>query len=95
MQINTTWHNHFAMVHQSLENIDVYKPIVVNDLIHANNLTNFMKIIIPPPPPLFIKILPFLEIQDPRKPIIVLLGKLEYRLTLFTDLYIISTLKVP
>ena len=74
------------MVHQSLENIDVYKPIVVNDLIHANNQTNFMEII---------KILPFLEIQDPRKPFIVLLGKLEYRMTLFTDLYIISTLKVP
>ena len=95
MQINTTWHNHFAMVHQSLENIDVYKPIVVNDLIHANNQTNFMEIIIPPHPPLFFKILPFLEIQDPRKPFIVLLGKLEYRMTLFTDLYIISTLKVP
>ena len=39
------------MVHQSLENIDVYKLIVVNDLIHANNQTNFMEIITPPHPP--------------------------------------------
>ena len=43
--INTTWHNHSAKVHQSLKNSDIYKSIVINDLIHANNWTNFMKIV--------------------------------------------------
>ena len=45
VHINTTWHDHFAKFHQSIKNSDVYKPIVINDLIHANNRTNFMKII--------------------------------------------------
>ena len=46
VHINATWHDHFARVHKSLKNSYVYKPIVINDLIHANNRSNFMKIII-------------------------------------------------
>ena len=45
VHINATWHDHFARVHKSLKNSYVYKPIVINDLIHANNRSNFMKII--------------------------------------------------
>ena len=44
VHINTTRNNDFAKVHQSLKNSDLYKPIVINNLIHANNLINFLKI---------------------------------------------------
>ena len=44
VHINTTWDNHFAKIHQSLKTSDINKPIVINDLIHANNRNNFMTI---------------------------------------------------
>ena len=45
VHINTIWHDHFAKVQESLRNADVYKPIVINELIHVNNRSNFMKVI--------------------------------------------------
>lgn len=45
MQINTTWHDHFVKVNESVKNSDVYKSIVINNRIHAKNRTNFIKII--------------------------------------------------
>ena len=41
---NIAQHDNFAEVHQNLKNSDINKPIVMNDLIHANERTNFMKI---------------------------------------------------
>ena len=42
---NVASQDKFPEFHQELSNSDINKPIVMNDLIHANNRINFMNII--------------------------------------------------